>query len=79
MENYFRVTVEVHDEETPDYDIKFIREVPNPDVTYDELIETFKFMAVGLTFSEEQFNRMIVEYIEDSPELVNRILNDIKE
>lgn len=79
MEKYFRVTVEVHDEETPEYNIKFIREVPNPDIDYNELMETFKFMAVALTFSEKQFNDMLIDYIEDRDELVNRVLNDIKE
>jgi len=79
MENYFRVTIEVHDEEIPEYDIKLMRETPNPDISYDELIETFKFMAVGLTFSESQFNDMLINYIEDRPELVNKILRDIKE
>ena len=79
MEKYFRVTVEVHDEDTPEYDIKLIREIPNPDLDYNELMETFKFMAVGLTFSEKQFNDMLIDYIEDRDELVKKILSDIEE
>lgn len=79
MEKYFRVTVELHDEEVPEYDIKIVRETPKVDINYNELMEAFRFIATGLTFSEKQFKDMLINYIEESPELVNKVLRDIKE
>lgn len=65
-EKYIKVSAEVKDCEYPDSNIKveWIKDCPY--VHEEDMLDCLRTIMVGLTFSEYQFKRILVEYVREN-------------
>ena len=71
-EKYIKVSAEVKDSEYPDSNIKIEWMKDIPYVNENDMLDCLRTIMVGLTFSEYQFKRILVGYVqENAKQLMN--------
>ena len=65
-EKYIKVSAEVKDSEYPDSNIKIEWIKDSPYVNENDMLDCFRTIMVGLTFSEYQFKRILVGYVQEN-------------
>ena len=65
-ERYIKVSVEVKDNEYPDSNIKVEWIKDNPYINENDMLDCLRTIMAGLTFSEYQFKRILVGYVQEN-------------
>ena len=65
-DKFIKVSAEVKDSEYPDSNIKVEWMKDNPYVNEDDMLDCLRTIMVGLTFSEYQFKRILVGYVQEN-------------
>ena len=65
-DRFIKVSAEVKDSEYPESNIKVEWMKNNPYVHEEDMLDCLRTIMVGLTFSEYQFKRILVGYVQDN-------------
>lgn len=65
-DKFIKVSAEVKDSEYPDSNIKIEWMKETPYINEDDMLDCFRTIMVGLTFSEYQFKRILVGYVQEN-------------
>ena len=65
-DKFIKVSAEVKDSEYPDSNIKVEWMKDSPYINENDMLDCLRTIMVGLTFSEYQFKRILVGYVQEN-------------